>query len=184
VSDSFFSDLLGTLIGAALGTAGGFLVANWQSRKSRRDAQVEAIKYLPTYLDNLRALDPKYTGPSKESGRSDVADVTKSVQHMRATVRDVLGRVPDEVRAHPLLDRMLDACGLYLYRHDEFFRVPEAGAGSAEQGAFNAALTELQDEMATSKMELARLYPRGANDASGRVWRLVTFWRRRLRPPS
>jgi gas vesicle protein len=159
--DSFWSDLLGTLIGASIGTAGAFLVADWQVRKGRRDTQVDLIRSLPSFLKDHRALDPTYDGRSEESGRSDVKAVTDSVQRIRARVRDVLGRVPDEVRAHSALDEMLNACGLYLYKHDEHFAVPEAGAGSQEQMAFNAALRELQGQMATSNDELARLYPPG-----------------------
>jgi uncharacterized membrane protein YccC len=68
VSGSFFSDLLGTLIGAALGTAGAFLTADWQLRKTRRDAQVDAVKSLPSFLEDHRALDPTYDGRREESG--------------------------------------------------------------------------------------------------------------------
>jgi hypothetical protein len=159
VSSSFWSDLLGTFIGALLGTAGAFLVSEWQLRKNRRDAQVDEIRSLPSFLDDHRALDPSYDGRSKESGRSDVKEVTDSIQRIRARVRDVLGRVPDEVRAHSALYDMLNACGRYLYKRDEYFAIPEAGAGSQEQIAFNVALRELQGEMAASKKELTRLYP-------------------------
>jgi gas vesicle protein len=159
VDGNFWSDLLGTLIGALLGTAGAFLVADWQVRKSRRDTQLDEIRSLPSFLKDHRALDPTYDGRSEESGRSDVQAVTDSIQRIRARVRDVLGRVPDEVRAHSVLDDMLNACGRYLYKHDEHFTVPEAAEGSQEQMAYNAALRELQGQMSASKDELARLYP-------------------------